>query len=174
MSTAYIVIIAIFLVLTIIGIIFIGLYSRIIFRKKKVEDKLDVINKDLEERGTIIQKVNAIISTQSFHEDNLVLELSNLYENISKKGDSTLNLLNKSEDSLIQALSLDSVHPELSKNNEYVKLKELFRENQYKVMYAIEIYNEEVEEYNNYRKKFIINIVNKICKFTNYDSYNKK
>lgn len=173
MSTAYIVIIAIFLVLIIIGIISIGFYNRILFRKKKVEDKLESITKALEERREIIQKINSLFSSLSFHEDNLMLELNDSYVKIDEKSDSTLNLINRTDDLLVKALSLDNIYPELTKNNDYAQIKDIFKENQYKVMYAIEIYNEEVEEYNNYRNKFFVSIINKICKFKDYDCYKK-
>ena len=38
----------------------------------------------------------------------------------------------------------------IKSNKEYMSLMDKFKDNQYKIMYAIEIYNEEVEVYNNY------------------------
>ena len=173
MDSTYIIIIVIFLVLIIIGIIGIGFYNKILFRRKKVEEKLESITKSIEERQNIIQQINTLFAGMSFHEDNLMMELNDLYIKINEKSDSTLNLLNKTDSLLVKALSLDTVYPELARNNDYNKIKDVFKENQYKIMYAIEIYNEEVENYNNYRNKPFINIINKICKFKDYDSYKK-
>ena len=53
MNIAIIVIICIFAILIIIGIIAIGFYNRILFRKKKVEDKLNSIKENLKERNEI-------------------------------------------------------------------------------------------------------------------------
>ena len=173
MNIAIIVIICIFAILIIIGIIAIGFYNRILFRKKKVEDKLNSIKENLKERNEIIRRLNTLFANSSFHEDNLMLELNDLYIKINENSDSTLNILNNTDRLLVKALSLENLYPELSKNSEYNSLKDLFKDNQYKVMYGVETYNEEVEEYNKYRTKKVINIVNKLFKFPDYDIYRK-
>ena len=86
----------------------------------------------------------------------------------------TLPLINVSDDLLKKALSLDSIYNDLLKNKLYTSLKDTFKNNQYKIMYSIEIYNEEVEEYNNYKSKGIANIVSKIFRFSDYSYYKKE
>ena len=174
MNKVYIIIIIIFILLITIGIISIGLYNKILFRKKKVEDKLNSIKQNLKDRNEIIRKLNTIFSNSSFHEDNLMLELNDLYIKINENSDTTLNLMNNTDRLLVKALSLDNLYPELNKNEEYNALKELFKDSQYKVMYGVETYNEEVEEYNKYRTKPIISIVNKVFKFPDYEIYRKE
>ena len=173
MNKDYIIIIIIFLVLIVLGIIIIGFYNRILFRKKKVEDKLNSIEKNLIERKDIIQRLNTLFSNSSFHEDNLMLELNDLYIKIDEKKDNTISLINHTDKLLVKALSLENLYPELTRNQEYISLKEMFKENQSKVMYAIETYDEELAEYNKYRNKPVINIINKLFKFPSYDRYVK-
>lgn len=173
MDISYIIIIIIFLILIVLGGAVIGFYNRILFRRKRVEDKLNSIKDILVERNEIIRGVNTLFANSSFHEDDLMLELNDLYIKINENKDTTLNLLNNTDRLLVKALSLDSLYPELAKNQEYDSLKKSFKDNQYKVMYGVETYNEEVEEYNNYRNKKIINIVNKLFKFPDYDVYRK-
>ena len=173
MNMAYIIIICIFCILIVLGIIIVGFYNRILFRKKKVEDKLNSIKENLKERNEIIRRLNTLFANSSFHEDNLMLELNDLYIKINENSDTTLNILNNTDKLLVKALSLDNLYPELIKNEEFNALKELFKDSQYKVMYGVETYNEEVEEYNKYRNKAIINIINKVFKFPDYDTYRK-
>ena len=173
MNTAYIIIIVIFVILIVIGIIGIGFYNRILFRKKRVDDKLNSIKINIKERNDIIRRLNTLFANSSFHEDDLMLELNDLYIKINDNSDTTLNLMNNTDRLLVKALSLENLYPELSKNQEYNSLKELFKDNQYKVMYGVETYNEEVTEYNKYRHKPVISIVNKVCKFPDYDIYRK-
>lgn len=173
MDNAYIIIIVIFMFLIVIGIISIGLYNRILFRKKKVDDKLNSIKQMLIERGDIIRRLNTLFSNSSFHEDNIMLELNDLYKIINDNNSDTIGLISSTNKILVKALSLDNIYPELIKNQEYLSLKESFKDNQYKVLYGLETYNDVVEEYNNYRNKKIINIVSRLFKMPDYDSYVK-
>ena len=129
MGNAYIVIIAIFLVLIVIGIICIGFYNRILFRKKRVEDKLNSIKDILNERADIIRNINTLFSNGSFHEDNLMLELNDLYKKIQDNSESALILLKTTDVLLTKALSLENIYPELTKSQEYLSAKELFKKN---------------------------------------------
>lgn len=176
MNIAFIVILVIFIILILVGIIGIGFYNKLVFRKKKVIDKFNFVYVSLKERVDIIDSISNIITTNKLHEDNLLMELNKMKDAILDNNsiNDTLPLINVSDDLLKKALSLDSIYNDLLKNKLYTSLKDTFKNNQYKIMYSIEIYNEEVEEYNNYKSKGIANIVSKIFRFSDYSYYKKE
>ena len=130
----------------------------------------------LKERVDIIDSISNIITTNKLHEDNILMELNKMKEAILENSsvNETLPLINESDDLLKKALSLDSIYDELLKDKIYMNLKDTFKNNQYKIMYSIEIYNEEVEEYNNYKSKGIANVISKIFRFSDYSYYKKE
>ena len=145
-------------------------------RNFRVNNKLITLTDGLNERCDIIRKLNTIFANSLFHEDNLMLELNDLYVRISgnKDNSNVLNYINLTDDLLRKALSLESVYPELSKNNDYISLKSLFKDNQYKIMYGIELYNEEAREFNDYKNGFFAKYVGKILKMKDFDYFKKK
>ena len=130
----------------------------------------------LKERVDIIDSISNIIVANKLHEDNILMELNKMKEVILENSsvNETLPLINESDDLLKKALSLDSIYDELLKDKIYMNLKDTFKNNQYKIMYSIEIYNEEVEEYNNYKSKGIANVISKIFRFSDYSYYKKE
>ena len=176
MNIAFIVILVIFVILILVGIIGIGFYNKLVFRKKKVIDKFNAVYMSLKERVDIIDSISNIITTNKLHEDNILMELNKMKEAILENSsvNETLPLINESDDLLKKALSLDSIYDELLKDKIYMNLKDTFKNNQYKIMYSIEIYNEEVEEYNNYKSKGIANVISKIFRFSDYSYYKKE
>lgn len=175
MNLASIVIIIIFLILIVLGILIIGVYNKLTFYKNRVFDKFKAINSCLNDRVDIINKIIDIINDNSLHEDSLIIDLNKLVTRINEENivNNLLVLIDESDDILKKALSLDKIYDILKSNNEYMGLVDKFKDNQYKIMYAIEIYNEEVEVYNNYKQNKVINIISKIFKFVDYNYYKK-
>lgn len=172
-NIGFIIIIVIFIILILLGLITIGFYNRILFRKNRVRDKFLVVYNSLKERSNMISRLAIILASGSYHEDNLIQELkdiSNLILNNNSVND-TLPLINKSDYVLKKALSLESVHEQLKNNKEYISLQEEFKNNQYKIMYSIEIYNEEALNYNNYKSNGFKKLVSKIFKFEDFNYY---
>lgn len=158
-----------------LGILIINVYNKLIFNKKKVLDKFRAINDCLNERISIIKEIVTLFENNKFHEDSLIRDLNNISNNIETESvvNNLLDLISSSDIILKKALTLENVYPELIKNNDYKRIVDAFKNNQYKIMYAIEIYNEEVEVYNNYKDKKMINIISKIFRFKNYNYYKK-
>lgn len=168
-------IIIFFAILILLGIVIISFYNRLLFKKNKVIDKFDAINDCLNKRIDIINQVITILSNDKYHEDSLMLELRKVSDKINKENiiNNLLLLISKSDDVLKKALTLEKIYPGLGNNKEYLKLVDVFKNNQYQLMYAIEIYNEEVEVYNNYKNKAGIRLISKIFKLPDYDYYKK-
>ena len=115
MNIGFIIIMVIFIILILLGLITIGFYNRILFRKNRVRDKFLVVYNSLKERSNMISRLTIILASGSYHEDNLIQELkdiSNLILNNNSVND-TLPLINKSDYVLKKALSLESVHEQL-------------------------------------------------------------
>ena len=84
-----------------------------------------------------------------------------------------MRIINKSNKILKKALSLRKIYPDLKNNVNYKLIGDETEDNQTKIMYAIEIYNEEVDKYNKYREKKIMNTISKIFRFKDYDKYKR-
>ena len=175
MNIPTIIIIAIFTVIAILGLIVLTIVNKLTFYKKRILDKFNAVNDILNGRIEIITALIEILSKANYHEDNLLKELSLVSEEINKENavNNLLLLISKSDNILKKALTLDKIYQELSSNKEYQNLVESFKNNQYKLMYAIEVYNEEVEVYNNYRQNKFIDLVRTIFKFKEYNYYEK-
>lgn len=175
MNLASVIIIIIFLVLVVLGILIIGVINKLSFYKNRIIDKFEAINNSLNERIGTSNKIINLLKVGGYNEDELIIQLNNLSNEIKDENDvnNLLVLIDKSDDILTKALSLESIYDNLSSNNEYQELINNFKNNQYKIMYAIEIYNEEVSGYNNYKEKRGINIVSKLFRFGDYNYYKK-
>lgn len=175
MELSAIIIVVVFAIITLVGIIVIGLYTRLSFKREKILDKFNSINKFLEERSNLILRVIAILEMPPYHEETLIMELEKLSEKIDKETtvDNALSLIEKSNKMLKKALSLENIYKELKGNTNYNLIADDFENNQSKIIYAIEIYNEEVDNYNDYRTNKLINIISKIFRFKDYEKYKK-
>ena len=169
------IIIGLFLVLTVVGIIVISIYNRLTFYKKKVLDKFNDINDCLNETVNIIKAIIDIIKDDKYHEDSLVLELNMLMGKIEDESsvNGLLLLIDESYQIISKSLNINNIYDDLNNNSEFINVRDKFNNNHYKIMYAVEIYNEEVNIYNNYKSKKINSIVAKKFKFEDYNYYKK-
>ena len=175
MNIVFFIILLIFVTITVLGILVINIYNKLTFYKKKVLDKFNDINDCLNETVDIIKEIINIIKDDKFHEDSLVLELNMLMGKIENESsvNNLLLLIDESYQTISKSLNINSIYKELNNNSEFISVRDKFNNNHYKIMYAIEIYNEEVEEYNNYKNKKINSIVAKRFKFEDYNYYKK-
>lgn len=176
MNNAWIIIIIIFTILILIGIIIFTFYNKLLNRKKRVEEKFIAINDCLNEKKDIINKIEELLIKENYSEQNLLLGLKQSRAEIENKNtiNNTLSLIDEVDKNLENALNLDNVYEELKNNNNFQQLKEIFKNNKYKLMYTKEIYNEEAEKYNNYKNQGIQKIVSKIFKLNDYNYYKKQ
>ena len=174
-KVAGVVILIIFLVLIVLGIFVIGVFNKLTFHKMKIMDKFRAINDCLNERIEISKRVVNIFVEGNYNEEGLVMEINNLAREIEEElnVNNLLMLIDKSDDIFTKVFSLDKMYDNLGSNKEYKELADRFKNNQYKIMYAIEVYNEEVSNYNNYKIKKFVDIIFKIFKFVSYNYYKK-
>lgn len=129
----------------------------------------------LNERTDIINKLTSILQSNDYFEESLLRELKSLKEEIDKetKTNYLISLIEESDKELEKALNLDNIYDHLKNNQDFLNVKEQFKNNQYKLMYTKEIYNEEAEAYNNYKNKGISKIIAKLFKMPDYNYYKK-
>ena len=175
MNEAWIIIIVLFAILIIIGILVITFYNKLLFRKNKAKEKFKSMSECLNERTDIINKLTSILQSNDYFEESLLRELKSLKEEIDKetKTNYLISLIEESDKVLEKALNLDNIYDHLKNNQDFLNVKEQFKNNQYKLMYTKEIYNEEAEAYNNYKNKGISKIIAKLFKMPDYNYYKK-
>ena len=175
MNEAWIIIIVLFAILIIIGILVITFYNKLLFRKNKAKEKFKSMSECLNERTDIINKLTSILQSNDYFEESLLRELKSLKAEIDKetKTNYLISLIEESDKVLEKALNLDNIYDHLKNNQDFLNVKEQFKNNQYKLMYTKEIYNEEAEAYNNYKNKGISKIIAKLFKMPDYNYYKK-
>ena len=175
MNEAWIIIIVLFAILILIGILVITFYNKLLFRKNKAKEKFKSMSECLNERTDIINKLTSILQSNDYFEESLLRELKSLKEEIDKetKTNYLISLIEESDKVLEKALNLDNIYDHLKNNQDFLNVKEQFKNNQYKLMYTKEIYNEEAEAYNNYKNKGISKIIAKLFKMPDYNYYKK-
>ena len=167
------VIIIFFGIVMILGIMGINIYNRFIFYRDIVLDKFVEVDKLLCNRVDYIDKIIDIINKNKFHEDGIVRDLNNLKNSINKEIDINERIKLVNDDIIDKALGLNSVYDKLNKDKNFNNLKEEYDNNKGLIDYAIDIYNEEVFKYNNYKNRKINNMIFKWFKFYEYNCYMK-
>lgn len=176
MNLSSLIIILIFGILIFLGIIVIIFYTRLCFRRDKVLDKFDSVYDTLHERIEIIESIINIIQEENYPEERIKINLNNLSKELKQENNNNnlILLIDKSNKIIEEALSLETAYPLLRNNKKYLEIKKDFNNNKFKIMYSIEIYNEEVEVYNSYKSKLGINLISQVLKFPDYSYYKKK
>lgn len=158
-------------IMIILGIYVINVYNKYIFFRDRVFDKFKEVDKLLCDRVDFIDDIVKIVNDNKLHEDLLVRKLNSLKKSIDTQIDVNDRLLLFDEDIIDEALKLDKVYKKLG--NKFSDIKDKYNNNKDRVMYAADIYNEEVLKYNNYRDNKIKKIVFDKFKFYEYNCYEK-
>ncbi len=161
-------------ILGFIIILMVGLYTRLLNRKSKVIEKFEQIDLALQKKCEIIPNLIDILK-EYFQDESLFEEIINarniLLEasDINSKINANLNLDNV----LIRIFDVCKNNINLNENKKYQEMVKDFEEYNNKIDYAISFYNDSVADYNNFKKKFPLNIFIKLMKSSNFNFYNK-
>ena len=158
-------------IMIILGIYVINVYNKFIFFRDRVFDKFKEVDKLLCDRVDYIDDIVKIINDNKLHEDLLVRKLNSLKKSIDTQIDVNNRLLLFNEDIIDEALKLAKFYKKLG--NKFSNIKDKYNNNKDRVMYATDIYNEEVLKYNNYRDNKIKKIIFDKFKFYEYNCYEK-
>lgn len=167
------VIIIIFAILMVLGIMVISVYNKCIFYRDRVLDKFSAVDKLIDERIKFINDIIKVINDNNLHEEKIVRNLNKYKKLINEEESINDRLLLLDDESIAEALKLDSVYKKLVKDKVFNDVKEKYDNNKGKATYAIDIYNKEVFEYNNYKNSKFNNMVFSFFKFMEYNYYDK-
>lgn len=172
---SYNIIILIFGIICLLLLIMLYFINRIIQHKNKIDTSFIAIKKLLEEKTELIDKMIYFVEQNLEHEKNYQRKLKQLKDlNLTIKNNKEgINSLKKIEKELLSFNKLENTYKKLTKNKEYLQIKEEISNNQEQLKYALDSYDKGVINYNNYKENLLINFLSKLCKLPEYECYNK-
>ena len=134
----------------------IGVYNKLINARNKVKDQFAQIDVQLKRRSDMIPNLVETVKGYAKHEENTFKEVIEARNKMNTAGNinEELEASNAITGALNKLFALSEAYPELKSN-----------ENEDKLSYARQFYNDSVLMYNNTREKFPSNIVANIFGF---------
>lgn len=154
-----------------LGILVIDRYNKCVFHRDKVLDKYNTIDKLLMEREDIIDKIMNVIKDYDLHEDSILRDLNKYKKSLNKEKDVNERLLFIDNDIIDKAINLKNVYKKAGKM--IVDIEKDYSNNNSKIDYALDIYNEEVLNYSNYLDNKFNRWVFEKFKFYTYNCYER-
>lgn len=175
MDLPSIIIIVVFSILMLIFFVIFGIYSRLSFKRERVLEKFKAVDQFLDDRRSLMSRIVAFLEAPSYHEDTLSERMENLNIEIGKEVNvnNLVSYVKKSGKMLHKFLSLTEVYPGLAENCNFEVISNEVNNNDTKIMYAIDIYNEEVLNYNSFKSKKYISTISNLFRFKDFDVYKK-
>ena len=172
---SYIVIVLIFGGLILISLIMIYFINQIIQYKTRIDNSFKVVKELIEERINIVNNMLDFLNINLEHEKSYqkkLIQNKELMLQIKNNKDGIF-LIKKTEKDIFNFINLENTYKNLSKNKDYLKIKENINSNKEKLIYAMESYDKGVVSYNNYKENKLIYYLSKLCRIPEYDCYNK-
>lgn len=172
---SYTIIVLVFGFIILVSLIILFFINRLINYKRRIQNSLFTVLECLEIRIQLISKMTELIEKKLENEKSYLLKLKNVEKYINEFLNKNYSFKNfkKNEFDFLHYTTLDKTYSFLKKNEEYINLKNNALSNQDKLIYALDIYDKRVVEYNNYRSKKIVLLISKLFRFPKYDCYNK-
>lgn len=152
--------IILFLILGILSV-----YNKLVFYKKKIEDKYDTIDEEIDNISNITKDIVTIVSSK-YGEDK-VNDVKIVNRNLEGEMDSNIRMYKVL--GLIKFLNF--VKEKINDGEELEKYKNDVDDCLNRINYAKEFYNNCVLDFDNYRQGFIAKIVFKLFKFKEYNKF---
>ena len=162
------------LILISLGILF--FVNNLLLKRQKVDFSFDSIIKCLGNRTEILDKMAIFIEKNTTEEAKYINSINKSSINLSKIFKSNKNNIKDIKDSskLFQKfITLKTIYPKFEKNKIYNDLIEKINLNEDRLIYAIDIYDQEVSKYNQLFNTKFNSFIGKMFKIKEYDYYNK-
>lgn len=162
------------LILISLGILF--FVNNLLLKRQKVDFSFDSIIKCLGNRTEILDKIAIFIEKNTTEEAKYINSINKSSINLSKIFKSNKNNIKDIKDSsklLQKFITLKTIYPKFEKNKIYNELIEKINLNEDRLIYAIDIYDQEVSKYNQLFNTKFNSFIGKIFKIKEYDYYNK-
>ena len=176
MMESYTWIVIIFGILLIIFLLPLYFINRLLLQANKIEESFEPIKTYIEERKELLESIAIFIKNNLKNEEELIKKIEETTQELNNIKDAKegIPILKKSDKLKINLNKLEEIHPKISNNKEYQSLKTKLKENQNRINYTKDSYNKEVTNYNNYKNKKIISILNKLFSFKEYTYYKEE
>ena len=172
---SYIIIVFIFGILTLGILCLLFFINRLTLFQRKVNNSYQPIFDYFKQRSNLMREMINFIKKNLEHENSYIKKLETAIEVIEKSQntDGELKKIKKTQEQAFHFLELEKTYSFLTKNEEYLKLKEQVELNEERLVYATENYDKGVQNYNDYKEKKIVSFLGKFLRFPNYDYYNR-
>ena len=171
----YTIIIIIFGIITFLLICLLYFLNQLMIYKNKVEFQFKSINSHMEEVISLLDSFSLWLESNYSEEKDLLKKIHKFCFQFKEEKDVMAKLSFVDEmDKLVKGIyKLEKVYPKILKENEYLSFKEEYENHKSEIMYAIDLFNQGVEDYNRYKKKRIVSMLNAIVHYPDYVLYKK-
>lgn len=169
------IIVLIFGIILFVVLVILYFINQIIEYQNTLDYSFIAVKLCVEKMKVIIDNIDEFIRFNLNHEISLHRNfhiLSNEVRTIENNKEGIEKIKNI-EKELLRFSELENTYPNLSKNKEFIKFKEEILNTKERLVYAFENYDKGVISYNKYKENKFINLLSKMIKSPEYDSYNK-
>ena len=162
------------LILISLGILF--FVNNLLLKRQKVDFSFDSIIKCLGNRTEILDKMAIFIEKNTTDETKYINSINKSSINLSKILSSNKDNIKNIKDSsklLQKFITLKTIYHKFETNKTYNDLIEKINLNEDRLIYAIDIYDQEVSKYNQLFNTKFNSFIGKMFKIKEYDYYNK-
>lgn len=172
---SYIIIILIFALILLLSLIVLYFINQILRYKMIIDNSFISIKKNIDELNSLTNDILEFLNNNLEHEKSYYKRLNKAKEKIItiKNNKDGINELKLIEKEVLSFINLENTYKYLSKNKDYLKIKEELINNKDRLIYAFENYDKGVISYNKYKENKYINLLSKIIKVPEYICYNK-
>ena len=169
----YTIIVIIFGIIALLALSIIFFINRTYIYKNHIEKSFEPIKEYLNERIEITKKMNTFIKNNLEHEKSLNKKLEKVIDSLNSitSASNGIPILKKTEETTDTFIHLEEIYKKLKDNKEYSQIKKEYQDNIDRINYAKDKYNDSITNYNNYKEKKLLVIINKILKFPEFTYY---
>ncbi len=171
----YVVIVIIFGIIALILLCLLFFINRLSILGKMVEDCFLSVESYIEQRAFIFEDMSSFLSKKLTQEQSLSKKIDSVRKSLLDVHGAIegIDVLKKSDSVFSKFIHLDSLYDDLKNDKDYLKLKNSYQENQDRINYSIDSYDEGVSIYNKYKEKWLISFLSKVLRFPEYSYYKK-
>ena len=171
----YIIIVLIFGIILLGTLIILYFVNQILRYRMVIDNSFIAVRVSIDKMEVLIDNISEFIRVDLSHEISLKRNFDRLKELVrtienDKNGIEKIKVIEKE---LLSFIELENNYKNLTKNKEYIRIKEEILNNKDRLIYAFDGYDKGVNSYNIYRRKKLINFLSKLCRIPLYDNYNK-
>lgn len=171
----YTIIVIIFGIIALLALSIIFFINRAFIYKNHIEKSFEPIKEYLSDRIEIAKKMNTFIKNKLEHEKSLNKKLEKTIDKLNSitNAEDGIPILKETEEITNTFIHLEEIYKKLKDNKEYNQIKKEYQDNIDRINYAKDKYNDSVTNYNNYKEKKLLVIINKVLKFPEFTYYKK-